>query len=73
MAGGRDRLKREAELSMRVAHLGEQFARVKRLEPAEHYLAKGKPGRRQTGEQMLAALRSYQSAGAAMTIVERPA
>jgi hypothetical protein len=69
MAGVRKRLEREADDQIALAWQTGVFAataQAGKLKPLKHYLRK--PGRKQSGEEMVAIMRQFQARGAAMKI-----
>lgn len=71
MAGARKRLEREAENQIALAWQTGVFAataQAGKIKPLAHYLRK--PGQRQSPEEMMAVMRSFQEGGAAMRITE---
>jgi hypothetical protein len=70
MEGRARAAKREAEAMLSQAWHTEAFARQKHLKPLDKILAKRKPRRVQSPEEMLAILMQCQAGGAPLTIRE---
>lgn len=68
MRGARRRIERENENALTAAHTTASFMRVEKLKALDQYLVKQTGTKRQTGEEMLEAMRAIAAMGGKMTI-----
>ncbi len=71
MRGARRRIQREAENGIATAHATASFSRIDKLKALDQYLIRQTGTKRQTGEEMLEAMRAIAAMGGKMTIKQR--